>query len=136
MSVGTSAKAAKLLHYIGSKYKNVGLTIASMATNRVTMQATLYQIESLIEQDLAMHLVWRDGLVSNLRLTGLLLLFLKSSWTNLKTNRIDETGQSAMPMERELNPRPLVADSQSIFSNNFSHDGNPGRSLLLFGLEG
>ena len=48
VSVGT---CAKLLHDIRSKYKNAGLTIASMTTECVTIQAALCQIESLTEKD-------------------------------------------------------------------------------------
>ena len=44
VSVGT---CAKLLHDIRSKYKNAGLTIASITTECVTIQAALCQIESL-----------------------------------------------------------------------------------------
>lgn len=48
VSVGT---CAKLLRDIRSKYKNASLTIASMATECVTIQAALCQIESLTEKD-------------------------------------------------------------------------------------
>jgi hypothetical protein len=48
VSVGT---CAKLLHDIRSKYKNAGLTMASITTEHATIQAALCQIESLTEKD-------------------------------------------------------------------------------------
>ena len=48
ISVGT---CAKILHDIRGKYKNAGLTIASMTTECVTIQTALCQIESLTEKD-------------------------------------------------------------------------------------
>lgn len=134
--VGTSAKAAKLLHYIRSKYKNVGLTIASMATDCVKMQATLYQIESLIEQDLelyASHLEGKSGLKSTLDWTPPPVLEVE---LDKLEDELTRQGKGQCLWNESPDPRPLVADSQSIFSNKFSHDSNPGRSLLLFGLEG